>query len=95
MKAFSAARLIDIDYKNDKIESADAAAAAFKKNYPGKDNEYLARFLVDKAEYLIKRKKYKEAQKVLDEVKSDYDDTSVYPAVASRSGEDHGRRSAI
>ena len=61
------------------MPAADAAAAKFKKNYLGNDDEYLARFLVDKAEYLIKNKKYKEAQKILDKVKSDYDNTSVYP----------------
>ncbi len=79
LKTFSAARLIEIGYKNDRIESADEAASRFKKNYPGKDDEYLARFLVDKAEYFIKNKKYQEARKILDDVKSDYDDTSVYP----------------
>ncbi len=79
LRAFSAARLIEIDYLTDDIKSADAAAAKFKKAYPGNDDEYLARFLVDKAEYLIRNKSYKQAQKNLDEVKSDYDETSIYP----------------
>jgi len=79
LRAFSAARLIEIDYKTDEIKSADAAAAKFKKNYPGKDDKYLAQFLVDKAEYLIRNKQYEEAQKLLDKVGSDYDGTAAYP----------------
>jgi TolA-binding protein len=80
LRTFVAARMIEIDYRTDEIKNADAAAAKFKKNYPGNDDEYLAQFLVDKAEYLIRNKKYSEAQKLLDEVKSDYDETTVYPA---------------
>lgn len=79
LSAFIAARLIEIDYKTDEIKSADAAAAGFKKKYPGNDDEYLAQFLIDKAEYLVRNKKYKEAQKLLDDVKSDYDETAAYP----------------
>jgi TolA-binding protein len=79
LKAFSAARLIEIDYKTEKAEAADAAAATFKRNYSG-ENEYLAQFLLDKAEYLIKVKKYDEARKVLDQVRNDYRNSKVYPA---------------
>jgi TolA-binding protein len=80
LRVFVAARLIEIDYKTDNIKSADATAAKFKKNYPGNDDEYLAQFLVDKAEYLMRDKQFKEAQRVLDDVKSDYRRTSAYPS---------------
>lgn len=80
LRAFSAARLIEIDYMTDNVKSADANVAKFKKTYPGNNDEYMARFLVDKAEYLIRNKTYKQAQKILDDVNSDYDETSVYPA---------------
>ncbi len=80
LRAFVAARLIEIDYKTDEVKSADAAAAKFKKNYPGNDDEYLAQFLVDKADYLIRNKKYDDAQKLLDDVKSDYNGTAAYPS---------------
>ena len=79
LRAFVAARLIEIDYKTDEIKSADAGAVKFKKNYPGNDDEYLAQFLVDKAEYMIRNKEYKEAQELLDDVKSDYEKTNAYP----------------
>ncbi len=79
LRAFSAARLIEIDYMTDNIKSADAKAAKFKKTYPDAGDEYPARFLVGKAEYLIRSKKYNEAQKLLDDVKSDYDETRAYP----------------
>ena len=79
LRAFVAARLIEIDYRTDEIKSADAAAAKFKKNYPGNDDEFLAQFLVDKAEYMIRNKEYKVAQELLDDVKSDYEKTNAYP----------------
>lgn len=80
LRAFIGARLIEIDYKTDQVKSADDAAAKFKKGYPGNDDEYLAQFLVDKAEYLIRDKQYKEAQDILDDVKSDYEHTIAYPS---------------
>ncbi len=79
LRAFVAARLIEIDYRTDEVKSADAAAARFKKDYPGNDDEYLAQFLVDKAEYLIRDKRYKDAQEILDDVKGDYEHTAAYP----------------
>lgn len=79
VKEYCVARLIEIDYKDGDVKSADSKAAKFRKSYKDGSSEYLARFLVDKAEYLIDNKKYDEAEKLLDDVKSDYEDTQAYP----------------
>ncbi|MCL4538707.1 MAG: tetratricopeptide repeat protein [Bacteroidetes bacterium] len=80
LKAYSAARLIDINYLTNNVKDADLAAANFRKNYPDAGDRYVARFLVDKAEYLIRMKSYAEARRILDKVKGDYDNTPSYPA---------------
>ncbi|MCL5268514.1 MAG: tetratricopeptide repeat protein [Bacteroidetes bacterium] len=79
LKAFSAARLIDIDYLTNNAKDADLEAAKFREAYPNAGDRYLARFLVDKAEYLIRVKSYTEARRFLEKVKSDYNNTPAYP----------------
>lgn len=79
LSAFAAARLVDIDYLTGNVKQADLKAASFRKTFPGAGDRYFARFLVDKAEYLIRNKGYSEARRLLDRVKSDYDRTPSYP----------------
>ncbi len=79
LQALSAARLVEIDYRTGNVKSADLGASKFKKTYRSYWDRYNARFLVDKAEYLIGNKSYTEARRLLDEVKSDYDRTPAYP----------------
>ena len=75
----AAARLVRIEYKSDKLKIADADAAKFKKTYGGDGDDYYGWFLVDKAEYFIRAKKYDEASRLLKEVRSDYDKSPAYP----------------
>ncbi len=79
LRTYSAARLVEIDYLTDRIKAADLNAAKFRKTYRDAGDRYNARFLVDKAEYFIRNKKYKEAGIILDDIKSDYDHTPAYP----------------
>ena len=79
LRTYSAARLVEIGYLTDRVNAADLNAAKFKKTYPHANDKYFARFLVDKAEYFIRNKKYVEARKLLDDVRSDYDRTPAYP----------------
>ncbi len=79
LRAYSAARLVEIDYMTDKLKAGDLNAEKFKKTYRDAGDLYFARFLVAKAEYFIRTKKYKEAQKLLDDVRSDYRKTPAYP----------------
>ncbi len=79
LSAFAAARLVDMDYLTGNVKEGDLKAASFRRTYPGAGDRYLARFLVDKAEYLIRNKGYAEARRLLDRVKSDYGRTPSYP----------------
>ncbi len=79
LKAFSAARLVDIAYLTNNVKDADIKAAAFRRAYPDAGDRFYARFLVDKAEYLIRVKSYSEARRLLERVKSDYMNTPAYP----------------
>ncbi len=78
MQAFASAKLIEIDYETNDIVTADAAAAKFQKDYPNAPRAYPAAFLISEAKYLIQNKKYNEAQRLLDRVKSAYKNTPSY-----------------
>ncbi len=78
-KAFSAARLVDIEYLTGRIRSADLSAEKFRNTYRDPGGRYRARFLVYKAEYLIGTQKYTEAERLLSDVRRNYDGTPSYP----------------
>ncbi len=79
LRAYSAARLVDIDYLGGNLKTADLDAARFRRTYQDPGGKYWARFLVDKAEYFIHGKNYAEAERLLADVGRNYKKTPAYP----------------